>query len=184
MSKRMTLGMLALALAGGLVSANAAEKVVVVSVEKVDTATKTLACKTADGTAETFKYTEKTMVKGTKDVAKASDLAGKDSYHFAVHYTEEGSEKVATGMDFTGKGAWKATKGTVTAVDHAGKTVTVKLADGTVETYHLADHCTVDAGKGVGKMSEDAGKGVVKGSEVTVHYTEEGGKKIAHFLHM
>jgi hypothetical protein len=184
MSKRIVWGSFALALVSGLVCANAAEHVMVVSVEKVDKGTKTLVCKTADGTAETFKYTEKTMVTGTKDVAKASDLAGKDSYHFTVHYTEEGADKVATGMDFTGKGAWKATKGTVTAVDHATKTVTVKLADGTVETYHLADHCTVDTGKAIGKMSEDAGKGVVEGSQVTVHFTEEGGKKIAHFLHM
>ena len=28
----------------------------------------------------------------------------------------------------------------------------------------------------------DIGKGTAKGTKVTVHYTEEGGKKIAHFF--
>jgi hypothetical protein len=39
----------------------------------------------------------------------------------------------------------------------------------------MADHATVDAGKDVAKGSEKAAK-------VTVYYTEEGGKKIAHWF--
>lgn len=180
MLKRTMFGSAALILVGALCHADEA----VVAVNKVDTAAKTISCKTADGTEEVFKYTDQTTVKGTKDIAKASDLAGKDGYHFVVHYTKKGSDKVVSGMDFAGKGAWKDTKGTVEAVDHGTKTVTVKMADGSVETFHMADHCTVDAGKGVAKMSTDAGQGVAKGSEVTVHYTEESGKKVAHFLHL
>lgn len=180
MLKRIMLGSQALLFASALCLADD----VVVAVHKVDAATKTITCKTADGTEEVFKYTEKTTVAGTKDIAKASDLAGKDGYHFVVHYTKVGSDKVASGLEFTGKGAWKDTKGTVEAVDHGTKTVAVKMADGSVQTFHYAEHCTVDAGKGVAKMSADSGKAVVKGSEVTVHYTEEGGKKVAHFLHL
>ena len=180
MLKRTIFGSAALLLAGALCHADDA----VVAVDKVDTAAKTMTCKTADGTEEVFKYTDKTTVAGTKDVAKASDLAGKDGYHFVVHYTKVGSDKVVSGMDFAGKGAWKDTKGTVEAIDHGSKTVTVKLADGSVETFHMADHCTVDAGKGVAKMSMDTGQSVKKGTQVTVHYTEESGKKVAHFLHI
>jgi len=58
----------------------------------------------------------------------------------------------------------------VKSVDHAAKTVTVKR-DGAEETYHLTDDAVRETGKGLDK----AGK-------VTVYYTEEGGKKIAHFF--
>jgi ABC-type Fe3+-hydroxamate transport system substrate-binding protein len=182
MVKKITLAFVALLFAGVICFADEASDAVVGSVEKVDTATKTMTVKTADGTEDTFKYTEKTTVTGAKDVASASDLAGKSSYHFVIHYTKVGSDKVATGMDYAGKGTWKATKGTVVAVDDSAKTVSIKTADGTVETYHVSEHCTVDAGKGIGKAGSATGESVAKGSEVTVHYTEEGGKKVAHFF--
>jgi VCBS repeat-containing protein len=182
MVKRITLAFVALLFAGVICFADEASNAVVGSVEKVDTATKTITVKTADGTEDTFKYTEKTTVTGAKDVASASDLAGKSSYHFVIHYTKVGSDKVATGMDYAGKGTWKATKGTVVAVDDSAKTVSIKTADGTVETYHVSEHCTVDAGKGIAKAGDKTGDSVAMGSEVTVHYTEEGGKKVAHFF--
>jgi VCBS repeat-containing protein len=182
MVKRITLALVALFFAGIICYADEASNAVVGSVEKVDTATKTITVKTADGTEDTFKYTEKTTVTGAKDVASASDLAGKSSYHFVIHYTTVGSDKVATGMDYAGKGTWKATKGTVVAVDDAAKTVSIKTADGTVETYHVSEHCTVDTGKGIAKAGDKTGDSVAKGSEVTVHYTEEGGKKVAHLF--
>jgi hypothetical protein len=47
----------------------------------------------------------------------------------------------------------------------------VKTGDGAEETYHL----TADAAK-------ESGKGLDKAGKVTVYYTEEGGKKIAHFF--
>jgi len=51
----------------------------------------------------------------------------------------------------------------------------VKTADGTVHTFKMADHATRDAGKDVGKATE-------KSAKVTVYYTEEAGKKVAHFF--
>jgi len=182
MVKKITLALVALVFAGVICFADEATDAVVGSVEKVDTGSKTMTVKTADGTEDTFKYTENTTVTGTKDAAKASDLAGKSGYHFVIHYTKVGSDKVATGMDYAGQGSWKATKGTVVGVDDAAKTVSVKTADGTVATYHVADHCTVDTGKGIAKAGSATGESVAKGSEVTVHYTEEGGKKVAHFF--
>jgi hypothetical protein len=62
------------------------------------------------------------------------------------------------------------------------KTVAVKTADGTKETFVVADHATVSTGKDVARYSV---KGAEKGEHVTVYYTEEAGKKIAHvFKHL
>lgn len=182
MLKRIGLGIVALFFVGAVCFADDVSHAMVVSVEKVDDATKTVAVKTADGTEDVFKYTEKTTVTGAKDVAKVSDLAGKDAYHFVVHYTKVGADKVATGFEYAGKGTWKATKATVVAVDHGAHTVTVKTADGAEWTMHASEHCTVETGKGIGKFGSETGKGIATGSQVTVHYTEEGGKKVAHFF--
>jgi hypothetical protein len=51
----------------------------------------------------------------------------------------------------------------------------VKSADGTEKAFDY----TGTAGK---DMGEAVGAGAEKGAKVTVYYTEESGKKIAHFF--
>jgi hypothetical protein len=74
-------------------------------------------------------------------------------------------------VDHLGKEGLHVGEGAVKSVDRAAKTVTVKTADGAEETYHLTAEATRETAKGLDK----AGK-------VTVYYTEESGKKIAHFF--
>jgi len=74
-------------------------------VKSVDKGTKTVVVKTADGTEQTFKYTEKTTVDGAKDTGKGIDTAAKDTAlgtkkgaKVTVEYTEKGTKKTATGI--------------------------------------------------------------------------------------
>ena len=55
----------------------------------------------------------------------------------------------------------------------------VKKGDGAEETFHLAGRDVVDAGEGLARGGESVGK---KGAHVTVHYTEEAGRKVAHVI--
>src|SRR5207253_1801711 len=72
--------------------------------------------------------------------------------------------------------------GTVEKVDSGAKTIAVKTADGTEETFVVADHAVVNSGKDITRYSV---RGAKKGEHVTVYYTEEAGKKIAHvFKHL
>jgi hypothetical protein len=175
-------GLLACAFLVSATRAAGATDVITGTVEKVDRGAKTIAVKTADGTVETVKFTEKTTVHGLKDVAKAGDLAGKEGGHVIVHTTEEGVEKTAHAVVWTGDKTVQATEGTVEDVGKGTKTVAVKTADGTKETFEVADHATVTTGKDVAKYSE---KGAKKGEHVTVYYTEDAGKKVAHvFKHL
>jgi hypothetical protein len=152
------------------------------TIEKVDAVAKTIAVKTADGTVETVKFTEKTTVHGLKDAAKGADLAGKEGGHVIVHATGEGAEKTAHSVVWFGDKTVHATEGTVDEVGTGTKTVAVKTADGTKEAFEVAGHATVDTGKTVGRYSA---LGAKKGEHVTVYYTEEAGKKIAHvFKHL
>jgi len=152
------------------------------TIEKVDALAKTTAVKTADGTVETVKFTEKTTVHGLKDAAKGADLAGKEGGHVIVHATGEGAEKTAHSVVWVGDKTVHTAEGTVDDVGTGTKTVAVKTADGTKEAFEVAGHATVDTGKTVGRYSV---LGAKKGEHVTVYYTEEAGKKIAHvFKHL
>ncbi len=152
------------------------------TIEKVDSGAKTIAVKTVDGTVETVKFTDKTTVHGLKDAAKGADLAGKEGSHVIVHTVGEGADKAAHSVEWVGDKTVHTTEGTVEDVGKASKTVAVKTADGTKESFVVADHAVVNTGKDVARYSA---RGAKKGEHVTVYYTEEAGKKVAHvFKHL
>jgi len=152
------------------------------TITKLDSATKTMVVKTKDGTEHTIKVADKTTVHGVKASVHETAMGAKDSFHgltegteVVAHYTEKGTEKTAAEVDNVGKDGIKSVDGTITHIDRAGKTVAVKTADGTEETFKLSGHAADDAGK-------DIAKGTEKSAHVTVYYTEEAGKKTAHFF--
>ena len=147
-------------------------------ISKVDAASKTIVVKTKDGAEHTIHFVDKTAVYGADETATGA----KDSFHglkegseVVAHYTVKGSEKTATEVDKVGKDGMKSVDGTVTKVGDGGKTVTVKAADGTEQTFDVAGHDTKVA-------AQDTAKGADKGAKVTVYYTEDAGKKVAHFF--
>jgi hypothetical protein len=79
-------------------------------VKSVDKGTKTFVLKSADGTEHTMKWTDKTVVKGTKDTGKGVEKGSVDTYlgakkgsQVTVDYTEKAGEKTATGVKDAGK---------------------------------------------------------------------------------
>ena len=72
---------------------------------------------------------------------------------------------------YVGKDGLKVSVAAVKSVDHGAKTVTVKTAEGAEETYHLTDLAV-----------KDTAKGLKTGTKETIYYTEDAGKKIAHFF--
>jgi hypothetical protein len=95
--------------------------------------------------------------------------------HVAVHYTMEGGKETAHEIDRIGDDGLKATDGTVSHIDRGAKTIAVKTADGSEETFHLTDRAAKDTGK-------DVAAGADKSAKVTVYYTEKAGVKTAHFV--
>lgn len=144
------------------------------TVKVVDKTTKTVAVKTADGTEHTFHFIGRTVAHGAKATASGSKDAFqsmKDGDEVVVHYTAKGAVMTAQEVDHIGEGGLKMTVVAVKSVDRGAKTVTVKTAEGAEETYHLTDNALRETGKGLNKTGK-----------VTVYYSEEGGKKIAHFF--
>jgi hypothetical protein len=147
------------------------------TIKKIDSATKTIVIKTADGTEHSVHFIDKTAVHG----ADAS-MDAKDSWHglkegteVVAHYTTKGPEDTAMEIDKVGKDGLKTTDGTIKDIDRGGKKLVVKSSDGVESTFWMTDHAAKDGGK-------DIGEGMEKGAKVTVYYTEDAGKKVAHFF--
>lgn len=141
------------------------------TIKKVDKDTKTVVVKTADGTEHTIKVADQATVHGTEEGFDGL----KEGSEVVVRCSEKGADKTADDLGKIGKDGMKVTKGTISKIDKDTKTVVVKSADGTEKTFEYTD----DAAKDLGKA---AGKGTEKGAKVTVYYTEESGKKVAHFF--
>lgn len=167
-------GLVLTLIAGGAFAADDVATAVTGSVKAVDKATKTVVVKTGDGAEHTFHFIGKTVSHGAAATANGTRDAFssmKEGDEVVVHYTEKGAVDTAREVDHVGKEGLKMSVVAVKSVDHGAKTVTVKTAEGGEETYHLTDDAVRETGKGLDK----AGK-------VTVYYTEEGGKKVAHFF--
>ena len=85
------------------------------TVKSVDKGTKTMVVKTADGTEHTIKWTDSTVVKGSKDTGEAAATATVDTgkgiaegSKVTVKYTETAGEKTATGIKVASKATAKA----------------------------------------------------------------------------
>jgi hypothetical protein len=145
------------------------------TITKVDSTTKTIVVKTADGTEHTLHFAAATTVHGADASAKDSWHGLKEGSEVVAHYTTRGTEDTAVEFDKVGKDGLKTTDGAIKDIDRGAKTLVVKTADGTEQTFRLTGHATEDAGK-------DIAKGTEKGAKVTVYYTEDAGKKVAHFF--
>jgi hypothetical protein len=152
--------------------------IVVGEILKVDAGARTVVVKAADGSEYTFHFLKRTAVHGGEGAVTGS----KDAFSglkvgglVAVHYTATGTAETAQEIDNIGKDGLKATDVTVVRIDRGAKTLAVKTADGAEQSYHLTDSAARDAGK-------DIGEGADQSAKVTVYYTEEGGRKVAHFF--
>lgn len=145
------------------------------TVTRLDAKAKIIVVKNRDGMETTLHWASKTAVHGTQAASKDTFKGLQEGYEVVVHYTEKGSDKTAVEVDRLGKDGMLAADGTVTSIDRGSHTIAMKLADGSVKTFKMADHAAEDAGK-------DVEKGTEKAAHVTVYYTEDAGKQVVHFF--
>jgi hypothetical protein len=84
-------------------------------VKSVDKGSKTVVVKTADGTEQSIKWTDKTTMKGVDATGKAVAAGSVDTYDglkegakVSVKYTEKGGEKTAVAIKDASKATAKA----------------------------------------------------------------------------
>ena len=149
--------------------------ILVGTVLKVDAAAKTAVIKAADGTEHTFQFLGRTVVHGTTVGAMDAFHGLKTGSEVAVTYTAKGAKETAEEVDHIGKDGLKASEATVTHIDRGARTLAVKTADGTVETYRMTENAAKFAGS-------EVAEGTGKSAKATIYYTEEAGHMVAHFF--
>jgi hypothetical protein len=149
--KRLFPAVMLLALPQSLCLASDVVTAVHGTVSKIDSGARTVVIKTKDGTEETVHFAGKTIVHGAEAGAQDTFKGLKEGSEVVAHYTTKGAEKTAVEVDHVGKDGLKETEGTVSEINRGAKTIAVKTADGSVQSFRMADHATVDAGKDVGK---------------------------------
>jgi hypothetical protein len=131
--------------------------------------------KTTDGVKHVFQLTKGLLVHGAKG-AGADALRGlREGSTVVVHYTVAGGTESAQEIDRIGDQGLKVTEGVVTRVDHKRKQIAVRFDNGKSETFRLTERAAVDAGRDV----DDAAAGTTR---VVVYYSDEAGRKVAHFF--
>lgn len=148
------------------------------TIAKIDAKAKTIVIKTEDGTERTIHVVGKTTVRGidgATDGAKDAFNGLKEGSEVVAQYTTKGANNTAVEVDRIGKDGLQAATGTVTQIDQKSRTIAVKTADGSVQTFKMANSTTQEQSK---KLAGDA----QKSAHVTVYYTQEAGKRVAHFF--
>jgi Cu/Ag efflux protein CusF len=158
-----------------LLSAQTGSSTVHGTVKKIDAASKTVVVTTDKGAEEAIAFTDKTVVHGAAAGGQATLHGLKEGSEVVAHCTTTGGKKTAVEMDNLGKDGLKVAEGSISKVGAGGKTVVVKLADGTEQTFETTGHAAAEIGAATASGADKAAK-------VSVHYTEEGGKKVAHFF--
>ena len=145
------------------------------TMKKVYRAANTVIVTTIDGVDHIYHFTKDLLVHGGR--APGVDvLEGlREGTTVVVHYTVEGAEESATEIDRIGDEGLKVTEGVVTRIDRRRKQITIRFDNGKTETLRLTDRAAAEAGQDVDQAETSATK-------VIVYYSDEGGRKVAHFF--
>jgi hypothetical protein len=82
-------------------------------------------------------------------------------------------------VSFAAEDVVTATHGTISKIDKAGKTISVKTADGTEHVFHWTKDTSVHGVKATDAAAKDSWRGLKEGSEVVAHSTGHGGEDTA-----
>jgi hypothetical protein len=145
------------------------------TVEKTYEGINTIAVKTMDGIHHLFHMTGRTAVHGGK-AAGDDALGGLDAgSRIVVHDTVEGENKTVDAVDRVADDGLDAVEGVVTKVDQRAKTFSMRLADGSLQTFRLTEHAAIDAGKDIDGVAVGAAK-------VVVYFNDRTGRRVAHYF--
>jgi hypothetical protein len=143
------------------------------TVDAVDAGAQTVVVKTVDGIKHLFHGTKDLLVHGGSGASTLKDL--REGTTVAVHYTVAGGEAAAQEIDRIGGDGLRMTEGVVTRVNRGRKEIVIRFDDGRSETYQLNERAALGVGTDFDRSLNDPPR-------VTVYYTDEAGRKVAHFF--
>jgi hypothetical protein len=145
------------------------------TVDQTYKAANTVIVKTVDGVRHLFRLTGKTTVHDSEAAEAAAFRRLEVGSRVVVHYAADAGELTALEVDRLDDKGLKTMEGVVTQVDRAGRTISIRLADGSTQTLRLTERAATDVGKDVDREDADTPR-------VVVYYSDEGGQRVAHYF--
>jgi hypothetical protein len=161
------------------------EHAVAGEVIRVDEAAQSLVVRTAEGGDQILTFTRETVVRGLEDVSRMTDAAAKiglQGTSAVVRFNAIGLAAAAVSVERVGEQPLRVIRGSIARVDEAGTFVVVRTTDGGEDTISFATHAVLDGPKGARDAAVGAVRSIKPGATVTVHYSDDGGQKLAHLL--
>ena len=141
--------------------------------KKIYAALNVIVVSTKDGIEHVIHYTKNVLVHGGRG-SGVDALAGlEEGTTVVVHYAVVGADETAEEIDRVGGDrsdeGIKVTEGRVIRVDRGRKQITIRYDGGATDTLQLTE-----------RAAAEAGAFVKRGAKVTVYYTDDAGRKVAH----
>jgi hypothetical protein len=145
------------------------------TMKKFYRAANTIIVTTIDGVEHVYHFTKDLLVHGGKGTGVDALQGLREGSTVVVHYTVEGTAESAREIDRIGDEGLKVTEGVVTRIDRRRKQITVRFDNGKTETFRLTDRAAAEATKDIDQVGTSA-------MRVVIYYSDEVGRKVAHFF--
>jgi hypothetical protein len=133
--------------------------------------------KTRDGVEHMIHYTKDLVLHGGKGPGVDAFVGLEEGTTVVVHYTVTNAEETALEVDRVGDKGLQTTEGVVAGIDRRRKRITIKYANGQEEVMQLTPTAAAEALREGDEISNSRGA-----TKVVVYYTDEGGRKVAHYF--
>jgi hypothetical protein len=133
----------------------------------------TLVVTTLDGAEHVYHFAKGLVVHGGSGSGVDALEGLRPGAMVVVHYRIEGAEASVDEVDRVADEGLKVTEGAVVKLNRRRREITLKYGDGSTETLRLTDRAAKEAGADI--SAADA-------TRVTVYYSDETGRKVAHYF--
>lgn len=140
------------------------------TVEKMGAISRVISIRAVDGSKEAIRVVDATAIHGLHG-ARSSWRSLEAGAEVVVQYTRQSGEKTALEVDRIGKDGLKIVRGTLKQVDREAKRIVITAANGAEQGFDVGRHA-----------AHALATEILSGVAVTVYYSEEGGKAVAHFF--
>jgi hypothetical protein len=127
---------------------------------------------TKDGVEHVYHFTKNLIVHGGKKpgVDALEDL--NEGTLVVIHHRVSDAQASAEEIDLLGDEGLKSTEGRVSHIDRRKKEITIRYANGKTETLQMTGRVAAEAPAGIDES----------GGETVIYYSDEGGRKVAHYV--
>jgi hypothetical protein len=128
---------------------------------------------TLDGAEHVYHFAKGLVVHGGSGSGLEALEGVRPGAMVVVHYRIEGAEASVEEIDRVADEGLKVTEGVVVKLNRRRREITLKYGDGSTETLRLTDRAAGEPADGISAADS---------TRVTVYYSDETGRKVAHYF--